>query len=95
MERQSPVWKEDKHFRNIVEVGICLVILELESDDFILEIFQSFFAMACENHLENVFASMLTIMTMRVKPSRQLASVLSTNVKRDKREFSPTMHGYS
>lgn len=77
----------------VAKVRSCVVMLDLECDDLILEMFQHFLASASENHTENVSASMQTIMTLVLDESedisQQLLSVLLTSLRRDKQEASP------
>lgn len=80
----------------VAKVRSCVVMLDLECDDLILEMFQHFLASASENHTENVSASMQTIMTLVLDESedisQQLLSVLLTSLRREKREVSPAAH---
>eukprot|EP01018_Ginkgo_biloba_P036140 Gb_09525 [translate_table: standard] len=80
----------------VAKVRSCVVMLDLECDDLILEMFQHFFATARENHPENVITSMRTIMTLVLDESedisQQLLSVLLTSLRREKRDVSPAAH---
>lgn len=80
----------------VAKVRSCVVMLDLECDDLILEMFQHFLASASENHTENVSASMQTIMTLVLDESedisQQLLSVLLTSLRKEKREVSPAAH---
>lgn len=80
----------------VAKVRSCVVMLDLECDDLILEMFQHFLASASENHTENVSASMQTIMTLVLDESedisQQLLSVLLASLRIEKREASPAAH---
>lgn len=80
----------------VAKVRSCVVMLDLECDDLILEMFRHFFATASKNHSENVVASMQTIMILVLDESedisQQLLSVLLTSLRKNEREVSPAAH---
>lgn len=80
----------------VAKVRSCVVMLDLECDDLILEMFRHFFATVSKNHSENVVASMQTIMVLVLDESedisQQLLSVLLTSLRKNEREVSPAAH---
>eukprot|EP01018_Ginkgo_biloba_P037002 Gb_12481 [translate_table: standard] len=80
----------------VAKVRSCVVMLDLECDDLILEMFQIFFSIAREDHPENVLTSMQTIMTLVLDESEviseQLLAVLLTTLRRENRNVSPAAY---
>ncbi|KAK6917884.1 hypothetical protein RJ641_018635 [Dillenia turbinata] len=54
----------------------CVVLLDLECDDLIYEIFNTFFAVARDDHPENVLSSMQTIMVVLLEESEEISEDL-------------------
>eukprot|EP00252_Welwitschia_mirabilis_P002902 TRINITY_DN1290_c0_g1_i1.p1 TRINITY_DN1290_c0_g1~~TRINITY_DN1290_c0_g1_i1.p1 ORF type:complete len:902 (+),score=262.89 TRINITY_DN1290_c0_g1_i1:551-3256(+) len=80
----------------VAKVRSCVVMLDLECDDLIIEMFEHFFATASPKHPENVRLSMQLIMQLVLDESedisQQLLLVLLSNLRREKRESSPAAH---
>ncbi|CAJ1973648.1 unnamed protein product [Sphenostylis stenocarpa] len=77
----------------VAKVRSCVVMLDLECDTLILEMFQHFVKTIREHHPENVFSSMETIMTLVLEESEDISldllSPLLTSIKKDKEEVFP------
>ncbi|KAF7817297.1 Sister chromatid cohesion protein PDS5 like B-B [Senna tora] len=77
----------------VAKVRSCVVMLDLECDALILEMFQHFFKAVREHHPENVVSSMETIMTLVVEESEdiplELLSPILASVKKDNEEVFP------
>ncbi|GAB2276360.1 hypothetical protein Dimus_011090 [Dionaea muscipula] len=74
----------------VSKVRSCVLMLDLECDDLILEMFDHFFTTIRDNHLETVFTSMETIMTLVLEESEEISpeliiSILS-RLESDKKE---------
>ncbi|XP_068647712.1 sister chromatid cohesion protein PDS5 homolog C-like isoform X2 [Aristolochia californica] len=80
----------------VAKVRSCVVMLDLECDDLILEMFQHFLKATRETLPENVFSSMETIMTLVLEESEdissELLSCLLTSVKEEKQNISPVAY---
>ncbi|QCE16301.1 transcriptional regulator ATRX [Vigna unguiculata] len=85
--------KRTSILETVAKVRSCVVMLDLECDALILEMFQHFFKAIREYHPENVFSSMETIMTLVVEESEDISldllSTLLTRVKKDDEEAFP------
>ncbi|QCD77306.1 sister chromatid cohesion protein PDS5 homolog A-A-like [Vigna unguiculata] len=70
----------------------CVVMLDLECDDLVNEMFSTFFAVARDDHPENVLSSMQTIMAVLLEESEDvhpdILSILLSTLGRDKRDVS-------
>ena len=51
-------------FDTVAKIMSCFVMMDLECDALIVEMFQTFFKVISSNHSPNVFSAMETIMTM-------------------------------
>eukprot|EP00249_Psilotum_nudum_P024915 c29322_g1_i2 orf=363-5285(-) len=80
----------------VAKVRSCVVMLDLECDDLILEMFQAFFRTASEEHPQNVLMAMKTIMSLVIEESEDipqpLLDVLLTNLLQEKKGVSPAAH---
>ncbi|CAJ1973647.1 unnamed protein product [Sphenostylis stenocarpa] len=85
--------KRTSILETVAKVRSCVVMLDLECDVLILEMFQHFFKAIREHHPENVFSSMETIMTLVVEESEDISldllSTLLARVKKDDEEVFP------
>ncbi|XP_027355812.1 serine/threonine-protein kinase PRP4 homolog isoform X2 [Abrus precatorius] len=74
------------------KVRSCVVMLDLECDALILEMFQHFLKATREHHPENVFSSMETIMALVLEESEDISldllSPLLASIKKDNEEVS-------
>ncbi|KAK4802635.1 hypothetical protein SAY86_000838 [Trapa natans] len=70
----------------------CVVMLDLECDDLVNEMFSTFFAVASDNHPENVLSSMQTIMVVLLEESEDvredLLSIILSKLGRDRKGVS-------
>ncbi|XP_072971563.1 sister chromatid cohesion protein PDS5 homolog C-like isoform X2 [Typha angustifolia] len=57
----------------VAKVRSCVVMLDLECDDLILDMFRHFLKTISLNHPENVFSSMETIMTLVIEESEDIS----------------------
>jgi hypothetical protein len=77
----------------VAEVRSCVVMLDLECETLILEMFQNFLKSIRDYHPENVFSSMETIMTLVLQESDDISLELLTpilaSVKRNNGEILP------
>ncbi|KAK6927622.1 hypothetical protein RJ641_006213, partial [Dillenia turbinata] len=77
----------------VAKVRSCVVMLDLECDALILEMFQHFFNAIRDYHPENVFSSMETIMSLVLEESEdislELLSPILASVKKDNKEVQP------
>ncbi|KAG5244441.1 myb protein [Salix suchowensis] len=77
----------------VAKVRSCVVMLDLECDALIIEMFQHFFKAIRDYHPENVFSSMETIMSLVLEESEdisvELLSPLLASVKRGDEEVLP------
>lgn len=78
----------------VAKIRSCVMMLDLECDDLILEMFHIFFSVASEAHPENLLTSMQTIMTLVLDESEdipeQLLAVVLASLGRGKEDVSPT-----
>ncbi|MED6171778.1 hypothetical protein PIB30_043996 [Stylosanthes scabra] len=77
----------------VAKVRSCVVMLDLECDALILEMFQHFLKEIRESHPENVFSSMETIMILVLDESEDISvdliSPLLFSIKKDNEEVLP------
>ncbi|KAL9313238.1 hypothetical protein ACSQ67_018690 [Phaseolus vulgaris] len=77
----------------VAKVRSCVVMLDLECDALISDMFQHFLKAVREHHPENVFSSMETIMTLVVEESEDISldllSPLLDSIKKDNEEAFP------
>ncbi|XP_027339072.1 sister chromatid cohesion protein PDS5 homolog A-A [Abrus precatorius] len=70
----------------------CVVMLDLECDDLVNEMFSTFFAVARDDHPESVLSSMQTIMVVLLEESedvrKDLLSILLSTFGHDKRDIT-------
>ncbi|KAG2700297.1 hypothetical protein I3760_07G224800 [Carya illinoinensis] len=85
--------KRTSILETVAKVRSCVVMLDLECDALILEMFQNFLKAIREHHPDNVFSSMETIMTLVLEESEDIALELLTpildSVKKDNEEVLP------
>ncbi|KAK9280152.1 hypothetical protein L1049_013839 [Liquidambar formosana] len=85
--------KRTSILETVAKVRSCVVMLDLECDALILEMFQHFLKAIRDYHPENVFTSMETIMTLVLEESEdiplELLSPILACVKRDNEEVLP------
>ncbi|XP_059643018.1 sister chromatid cohesion protein PDS5 homolog C-like isoform X2 [Cornus florida] len=77
----------------VAKVRSCVVMLDLECEGLIVEMFQHFLKAISDDHPENVFSSMETIMTLVLEESEDISLELLTpilaSVKKDNEEVLP------
>lgn len=77
----------------VAKVRSCVVMLDLECDTLIIEMFQNFLKSIRDNHSGNVFTSMETIMILVLEESEDISVELLTpmlaSLKKDTKEFLP------
>uniref|UniRef100_A0A2K2A8P1 Tudor domain-containing protein n=1 Tax=Populus trichocarpa TaxID=3694 RepID=A0A2K2A8P1_POPTR len=77
----------------VAKVRSCVVMLDLECDALIIEMFQHFFKAIRDHHPEDVFSSMETIMSLVLEESEdisvELLSLLLASVKKGDEEVLP------
>ncbi|XP_071919783.1 sister chromatid cohesion protein PDS5 homolog C-like isoform X1 [Coffea arabica] len=77
----------------VAKVRSCVVMLDLECDGLIAQMFQLFLGAIRDYHPENIFSSMETIMTLVLEESEDISSeilnLLLANVKKDNQEVLP------
>ncbi|KAJ6945496.1 sister chromatid cohesion protein PDS5-like [Populus alba x Populus x berolinensis] len=78
---------------NVARVRSCLVMLDLELDELIIEMFQHFLKFIRSNHPKTVILAMETIMTLVIDESEEISAELLTlllaSVKKQKQSVSP------
>ncbi|XP_019433673.1 PREDICTED: uncharacterized protein LOC109340431 isoform X2 [Lupinus angustifolius] len=78
---------------NFANLRLCLVMLDLECDDLVLEMFQHFLTNIRSNHLRHVIDCMETIMTMVLTESEEISSdllrTLLNSVRNENQTISP------
>ncbi|RDX77938.1 Sister chromatid cohesion protein PDS5-like B-B, partial [Mucuna pruriens] len=79
--------KRTSILETVAKVRSCVVMLDLECDALILEMFQHFLKAIREHHPENVFSSMETIMTLVLEESEDISldllSPVLASIKKD------------
>ncbi|CAI9759700.1 unnamed protein product [Fraxinus pennsylvanica] len=77
----------------VSKVRSCVIMLDLECDQMIIEMFQHFLKAIRDYHPENIFSSMETIMTLVFEESEdispELLTILLASVKRNSEELLP------
>ncbi|KAK9101804.1 hypothetical protein Sjap_019058 [Stephania japonica] len=77
----------------VAKVRSCVVMLDLECDGLILEMFEHFLRGIRDNHPSSVFSSMETILTLVLEESEEVAPgivyLLLTCVKKDNKDILP------
>ncbi|KAE8682553.1 hypothetical protein F3Y22_tig00111238pilonHSYRG00195 [Hibiscus syriacus] len=85
--------KRTSILETVAKVRSCVVMLDLECDDLIVEMFQHFLKAIRDYHPEAVFTSMVTIMSLVLEESEdipmKLLSPILTSVKKDNEEVLP------
>ncbi|XP_022754454.1 biorientation of chromosomes in cell division protein 1-like 1 isoform X2 [Durio zibethinus] len=85
--------KRTSILETVAKVRSCVVMLDLECDALIIEMFQHFLKAIRDYHAEAVFTSMMTIMTLVLEESEdisaELLSPLLASVRRDNEEVLP------
>ncbi|KAL3693850.1 hypothetical protein R1sor_007501 [Riccia sorocarpa] len=80
----------------VAKVRSCVVMLDLECDDLILEMFHVFFNTASEEHPQNVFAAMRNILALVLEESEDVSQPLLeavlANLLKDNKSVSPAAH---
>ncbi|XP_023744117.1 sister chromatid cohesion protein PDS5 homolog D [Lactuca sativa] len=79
--------------QSVAKVKSCLLMLDLECDALILEMFEQFLSRIRTNHPQSVFSDMESIMTMVLEESdeiaSQLLSLLISHVRKENQNVSP------
>ncbi|XP_052191636.1 sister chromatid cohesion protein PDS5 homolog C isoform X2 [Diospyros lotus] len=77
----------------VAKVRSCVIMLDLECDGLIVEMFQHFLKAISNHHSDNVFSSMETIMALVLEESEdispELISTLLSALRRDRQEVLP------
>ncbi|KAI9106695.1 hypothetical protein K1719_022223 [Acacia pycnantha] len=74
LDKSSPSYtKRASIVETVAKVRSCVVMLDLECDALIVEMFQHFFKAVRENHPESVFSSMEIIMTLVIEESEEIS----------------------
>ncbi|XP_022731812.1 biorientation of chromosomes in cell division protein 1-like 1 isoform X2 [Durio zibethinus] len=85
--------KRTSILETVAKVRSCVVMLDLECDALIIEMFQHFLKAIRDYHAEAVFTSMVTIMTLVLEESEDISAELLfpilSSVKRDNEEVLP------
>ncbi|PWA69869.1 Armadillo-type fold [Artemisia annua] len=78
---------------SVSKVKICLLMLDLECDDLVLEMFEQFLKNIRPSHPHTVFSAMASIMTLVIEESDEIAtellSLLISHVRKEKKDISP------
>ncbi|KAH9715787.1 Tudor/PWWP/MBT superfamily protein [Citrus sinensis] len=78
----------------VAKVRSCLLMLDLECDKLVVEMFQHFLKVTRSNHPHFVFAAMETIMTLVIDESEDvswdLLRILLASVRKENQDVSPT-----
>uniref|UniRef100_A0A2N9H9Z5 Uncharacterized protein n=1 Tax=Fagus sylvatica TaxID=28930 RepID=A0A2N9H9Z5_FAGSY len=81
------------HFNNSSQHRSCLIMLDLECDALVVEMFQTFFKTISANHPHDVFSAMETIMTMVIDESDNISldllNSLFARVRKENKIVSP------
>ncbi|KAF7830345.1 Sister chromatid cohesion protein PDS5 like B-B [Senna tora] len=93
-DKSSPSYtKRASIVETVAKVRSCVVMLDLECDALILEMFQHFFKAVREHHPESVFSSMEIIMTLVIEESEDISldllSPFLASVKKDNEDALP------
>ncbi|KAK4274491.1 hypothetical protein QN277_017700 [Acacia crassicarpa] len=85
--------KRTSIIETVAKVRSCVVMLDLDCDSLIVEMFQHFFKAVRGHHPENVLSSIETIMTLVIEESEDIPmdmlSPILASVKKGNEEFSP------
>ncbi|XP_022750315.1 biorientation of chromosomes in cell division protein 1-like 1 isoform X2 [Durio zibethinus] len=85
--------KRTSILETVAKVRSCVVMLDLECDALIIKMFQHFLKAIRDYHAEDVFTSMVTIMTLVLEESEdisvELLSPILSSVKKDNEEVLP------
>ncbi|MBA0845469.1 hypothetical protein Goarm_022811, partial [Gossypium armourianum] len=85
--------KRTSILETVAKVRSCVVMLDLECDALIIEMFQNFLKAIRDYHAEAVFTSMVTIMTLVLEESEdiptELLSPILSSVNKDNEEVLP------
>ncbi|KAK8509357.1 hypothetical protein V6N13_062408 [Hibiscus sabdariffa] len=85
--------KRTSILETVAKVRSCVVMLDLECDALIVEMFQHFLKSIRDHHPETVFTSMETIMTLVLEESEDISvgllSPILASIKRDNEEVLP------
>ena len=77
----------------VAKVKSCLLMLDLECDALVVEMFQTFFKTISANHPHDVFSAMETIMTIVIDESDNISldllSPLLASVRKENETVSP------
>ncbi|KAL2634564.1 hypothetical protein R1flu_006043 [Riccia fluitans] len=80
----------------VAKVRSCVVMLDLECDDLILEMFHVFFNTASEEHPQNVFSAMRNILALVLEESEEVSQPLLeavlANLLKSNKSVSPAAH---
>ncbi|GJS05989.1 armadillo-like helical domain-containing protein [Tanacetum coccineum] len=60
-------------FKNIAKIKSCLIILDLEYDDLIVEMFEHFMKSVRDHHLNNIYSPMVNIMALVLEESEEIS----------------------
>uniref|UniRef100_A0A7N0R8M1 Uncharacterized protein n=1 Tax=Kalanchoe fedtschenkoi TaxID=63787 RepID=A0A7N0R8M1_KALFE len=96
-DKSSPSYsKRTCILETVAKVRSCVVMLDLECDELILEMFRHFIKAIRDYHPENVFSCMENIMNRVIEESEEISSellfcILDT-VKKDNEEVTPVAH---
>ncbi|RYR40950.1 hypothetical protein Ahy_A09g046692 isoform B [Arachis hypogaea] len=79
---------------NVAKIRLCLVMLDLECDNLIIEMFQHFLRIVRSNHLQDVIDSMELIMTLVLDESDEVSAdllrPLLDSLRKENQTISPT-----
>ncbi|CAL0323191.1 unnamed protein product [Lupinus luteus] len=85
--------KRTRILETVSKVRSCVVMLDLECDDLILEMFQHFLKEIREHHPDNVFSSMQNIMTVLLEESEDISlnllSLFLDSIKKENEAVLP------
>ncbi|GAV59950.1 hypothetical protein CFOL_v3_03481 [Cephalotus follicularis] len=85
--------KRTSILETVAKVRSCVVMLDLECDSLIIEMFQYFLKAIRDYHPENVFSSMETIMTLVLEESEDISldllSPILASIKKDNKDVLP------
>ncbi|CAM6021145.1 unnamed protein product [Sphagnum balticum] len=77
----------------VAKVRSCVVMLDLECDDLITEMFRIFFTTASDKHPEHVFLAMRNVLSLVIEEgeevSSQILEIILNNLLRQKEQSSP------
>lgn len=86
-------YKATHILESVAKVKSCLLMLDLECDALILEMFEQFLSRIRTNHPQSIFTDMENIMTLVIEESdeiaSQLLSLLISHVRKENQNLSP------